>query len=118
MGELEDRINSVLSDPKQMEQIMDMARSLMGGEETPPKANGLGALLQNHTGGGAVDPGLLSRLAGLMNGGADGDRRALLEALTPWLSARRREKLERAMRMARLARVASAVLGETGGGHV
>lgn len=117
MGELEDRINSVLSDPKQMEQIMDMARSLMGGEEPPKQGGGLASLLQG-VGGGAPDPGLLGRLSGLMNTGADGDRRALLEALGPWLSAKRREKLERAMRMARLARVASAVLGETGGGHV
>lgn len=116
MGELEDRINSVLSDPKQMEQILDMARSLMGGEEPPKQGGGLGSLLQG--GGGGAETGMLGRLSGLMNTGADGDRRALLEALGPWLSAKRREKLERAMRMARLARVASAVLGETGGGHV
>ena len=102
MGELEDRISGVLNDPQQMEQIMNMARSLMGGEAPPEPA--------------APDPGLTARLGGLLRGsGGDGDRRALLEALKPWLSAKRREKLERAMRMARLARLASAALGETEG---
>ena len=31
MSELEDKINSLLSDPEQMEKITQMARSLMGG---------------------------------------------------------------------------------------
>ena len=31
MSELEDKINSILGDPKQMEQITKVARSLMGG---------------------------------------------------------------------------------------
>ncbi|MBQ6465305.1 MAG: hypothetical protein IJJ43_03465 [Oscillospiraceae bacterium] len=102
MGELEDRINSVLNDPRQMERIMDMARSLMGGE-TPPAS-----------GFEAPDPELTARLGSLLQSGG-GERRALLEALRPWLSPRRSEKLERAMRMARVARLASAALGETGG---
>ena len=102
MGELEDRINSVLNDPRQMERIMDMARSLMGGE-TPPAS-----------GFEAPDPELTARLGSLLQSGG-GERRALLEALRPWLSPRRSEKLERAMRMARGARRAAAALGETGG---
>lgn len=107
MSELEDRISGVLNDPRQMEQIMNMARSLMGGE-TPPESPPVEA----------PDPGLMARLGSLLqSSGGEGDRRALLEALKPWLSARRREKLERAMRMARLARLASAALGETGGEH-
>ena len=105
MGELEDKLGAVLNDPRQMEQIMAMARSLMGGEGAAPPP------------GPAPDAGLTERLAGLMKGGGapGGDRRALLESVKPWLSQGRREKLERALRMARLARLASTVLGETGG---
>ena len=106
MGELEDRISGVLNDPQQMEQIMSMARSLMGGEAPPAPQSAE-----------TPEPGLTARLGELLHGGGGGDRHALLEALKPWLSERRREKLERAMRMARLARLASAALGETGGEH-
>lgn len=117
MGELEDRISGVLNDPRQMEQIMAMARSLMGGGGGgAPSEGDLASLLGGAAaGGGAPEAPLLSRLGGLLKGGGDGERKALLEALKPWLSARRREKLERAVRMAQLARVATAVLGETGG---
>lgn len=117
MSELEDRISGVLNDPQQMEQIMAMARSLMGGGDgAAPSEGDLASLLGGAAGSGdAPEAGLLSRLGGLFKGGGEGDRRALLEALKPWLSARRREKLERAVRMAQLARVATAVLGETGG---
>ena len=38
MGELEDQLNSILSDPKQMEQIAGLARSLMGGGKGEGKA--------------------------------------------------------------------------------
>lgn len=124
MSELEDRINSVLNDPAQMEQIMGMAKSLMGGSEgtgaQPASSGGLSSLLQSAAGGDAAEAGLLNRLGGLLrDSGGDRDRRALLEAMKPWLSPRRRDKLDRAMRMAKLARLASAALGETGGeGHV
>ena len=37
MGELEDRLNSILSDPGQMEKIAGLARSLMGGESAAPE---------------------------------------------------------------------------------
>ena len=32
MGEFEDRINSVLNDPEQMDKIANLAKSLMGGD--------------------------------------------------------------------------------------
>ena len=118
MGELEERINSVLNDPKQMEQILGMARSLMGGggEAQSKDGGGLSSLLQGL--GSEPEPGLAERLGGLLReSGGERDRRALLEAMKPWLSERRRGKLERALRLAKLARLASFALGEEGG-HV
>ena len=108
MSELEDRINSILGDPEQMEKIAGLAKSLMGGEptqEAPPEAPEL-------------DPGMLRRLTQLMRGGdAPGREQALLRAMEPYLSEKRRGKMDRALKLARMARLARLALGETGDGH-
>ena len=110
MGELEDQLNSILSDPKQMEQIAGLARSLMGGGAAPerpgtPEPGGLG-----------IDPGLLKKLARAMKDGGDGREQALRRAMQPYLSEKRRGKMDRALRLAKLARIARLAMGETGGG--
>lgn len=108
MSELEEQLNSILSDPGQMEKIAGLARSLMGGEaqETPPAAGDLG-----------FDATLMQKLGRAMKaGGGNGRERALLEAMEPYLSDKRRGKLDRAMRLARFARIARLVMGEMGGG--
>ena len=99
MGELEDRLEAVLNDPRQMERIARMASSLMGGM-------GMGA-------GKGEGPGT--------GGGGEGGRenenkRRLLSALSPFLSAGRQQRLERALRVAAAARLARAALSEWGGG--
>ena len=112
MSELEDQLNSILSDPAQMEKIAGMARTLMGGGAAdapppgaPPAEPGL-------------DAGLLQKLGrALRAGGAESGReRALLEAMRPYLSEKRRGRMDRALQLAKLARVARFALGETGGG--
>lgn len=106
MGELEDRLNSILSDPGQMEKIAGLARSLMGGENPAPAAP-------------APDAALLQKLGGLMASSAQapGREQALLAAMRPWLSERRREKMDRALQLARMARLARLAMGEPGGGN-
>lgn len=99
MGELEDRLEAVLNDPRQMERIARMASSLMGGI-------GMGA-------GKGEGPG--------MGGGGEGGRgnenkRQLVSALSPFLSAGRQQRLERALRVAAAARLARAAMSEWGGG--
>ena len=107
MSELEEQLNSILSDPKQMEQIAGLARSLMGGDhgaEKPPERGDMG-----------FDPALLQRLMGAMKGGDTGREQALLKAMAPYLSEKRRGKMDRALKLARLARIARLAM-ETGGG--
>ena len=106
MGELEDRLNSILSDPGQMEKIAGLARSLLGGESAAPEPS-------------APDAGLLQKLGGLMaqNAQAPGREQALLAAMRPWLSEKRREKMDRALQLARMARLARIAMGELGGGN-
>ena len=108
MSEWEDQLNRILNDPEQMAQISQMAQSLMGGVDTA-EAPPLGAL-----GDLGLDAGTLGKLASLLRQEQQGDdkKQALLRALEPWLSEKRREKLERAMKLARLSRLAHLALGE------
>ena len=83
MNELEQQLNSILSDPKQMEQIAGLARSLMGdgAKNDPAREPG-------------PDTALLGRIASLMQSGGDGREQALLKAMEPYLSEKRRGKLK------------------------
>lgn len=109
MSEFEDKLNSVLGDPAQMEKIANLAKTLMGGdggaqEPSPEPFGGLD-----------IDPGLISRIGRLMNGDGDDNKQRLLQAMEPYLSEKRRGKMDKALKMARLARIAKAAMGEEGG---
>ncbi len=112
MSELEDKLNSILADPAQMEKIAGMARALMGGGDEAPAPAAAPAE-------GGFDAALLQKLSRAMQaGGAEsGKERALLAAMEPYLSEKRRGKMERALRLAKLARLARFAMGEAGDGH-
>lgn len=121
MSELEDRINSVLGDPKQLEKITKLAQSFMAGGSAPNEASGsapdaLGDMLKDAVGGGMpdLDPAMLARLSRAMSGGDKKRERALLEAMAPYMSEKRRSKMDRALRIARLAGIARLAMGELG----
>lgn len=107
MSEFEDKLNSVLGDPAQMEKIADLAKKLMGGD------GGTETAAPRSQGGLELDPGLIKRIGRLMNGGGD-DKQRLLEAMEPYLSEKRRVKMDKALKIARLARIVR-VMGEEGG---
>ncbi len=102
MSDWEEQLSSILGDPEQMGRIADLARSLMGGEEEPPAAppsspdtGALGSLMQSVMGGGGKDRA-----------------QTLLEAMKPWLSEKRRAKIDRAVKIARMAKLAEMAMGE------
>ena len=118
MAEFDDKLNSILSNPDAMSQIMQLAQSLGGGggEGTPPQQGPapawnpppsqspppLGALSSL---AGGLDPGLLSRLLPLiqeLGGQRESNARNLLYALRPYLRSDRQDKVERALQLARL----------------
>lgn len=107
MSEFEDKLNSVLGDPAQMEKIANLAKKLMGGNSDAQKPE------PEPFDGLDIDPGLISRVGQLMNSGSD-DKRRLLEAMEPYLSEKRRSKMDKALKIARLARIARA-MGEGNG---
>ena len=103
MSELEDRISSILNDPEQMDKITAMAQKLMGG--TQDKSGDIPGL----------DPSVLGRLGSIMNSGSD-DKTALLEAMKPYLSQKRRNKMDKALKVAKIARIARLAMDEGGEG--
>lgn len=103
-NELEEKLGAILSDPEMMGRIQAMARSL--GQAAPAQPEETGT---------PPDGGMVQALSGLaMQSGVDKNQQALLGALTPYLSRERLGKLENAMRAAKLARLASGLLGSGG----
>lgn len=105
MSELEEKLNSVLSNPQLMQQIMAMAQNIApGGAEQdtspPPKEKPP-----------EIDFKLLQKLSGIAQTGTiDRNQQSLLKALRPYLSHDRIGKLEKAMRAAKMAKFASGFL--------
>ena len=133
MSEFEDRIYSVLNDPEQMDKIASLAKSLMGGgAQSMDSGDGgmmgkLGELAKGLSGGGsagqespAIDPAMLGKIGRLMKAGnaQSSNERALLEAMKPYLTEKRRQKMDRALQLAKLARIARIAMGEMGEGDV
>ena len=103
MDDFEDKLTSILNNPEMMGKIMNMAQSF-GGQEAAPSEELL------------PDPGMLKSLAGMARqSGIDNQQQTLLKALHPYLSGQRIQKLENAMRAAKMAKLAVSVLGVQGG---
>lgn len=133
MSELEDKLNSLLSNQDAMAQVMQLAQSLSqsgagaadsGSAASPPppqsgaaagnampSAGDLNAMLSQLTGG--LDPALLSRLLPVlsqMNRNESSETSALLYALQPFLRDKRRDKVVRAAQLAKLIHLAKVFL--------
>lgn len=139
MGEFEEKLNSVLSNPEAMSQIMNLAQSLNlggpggespppGGEEAPPPPESAGST--NSEGGGLgdlagllgqIDPKMIQRilpLIGELNGGGNDERMQLLYALRPFLKPERRDKVERAAKTAHMIHIGKKLLLSMGDQNV
>ena len=120
MDDMEQKLNSILGNPEMMAQIMSMAQSFgLGKSEAPPQADP--PPKQDHPISKApslpagVDMAMLKKMYGFaQNANIDRNQQALLKALSPYLSHARVLKLEKAMRAAKIAGVATAALGTQG----
>ena len=110
MNEMEEKLGTILNNPQMMQTIFSMAQNL--GQEYTPEANSN----QNPTADlPEIDFSMLQKLSGLAGQSSiDSQQKALLQALSPYLSNGRISKLERAMRAAHIARVASAFVNSGG----
>lgn len=115
MSEFEDKLNSILSNPEELEKITRMAAQLMGGGEHGA-ADGPSPDAACAAGVPDFDPGMIGRIGKLLGGmERKNDRGALIGALLPYLRPERQAKLQKAMRMAKMARLAGRAMREYGG---
>ena len=121
MSELEEKLNSILSDPEAMAQVMNLAQSLsaQAGGTAPTDApappaqdsgSDVSAMLSRAV--SSLDPELLRLLPVLsqLNREESSQTAALLYALRPFLREDRRGKVERAVQLARLIHLAKEFL--------
>ena len=103
MENLESGLEAILSNPQMMQQIMSIAQNFQSEPAPPPPQT---------AGGPELDFATIQRLTSLIGKtGIDPQQKALLQALRPYLSGQRIQKLEKAMRAAKLAGIASSFLG-------
>lgn len=115
-GDIGAMLESVLSDPKQMEKIAEMAKGLMG-EEPSHRESKPEHMAPERAGGHEIDAGMLSVLGGMFGGKEPQTRSAaLLMAMRPYMRPEKQEKLDRAMKIARIVHIAGIVMKEYGGG--
>lgn len=112
MDDMTSQINTILNNPEMMQKIMNLANSMGGnsGEEnrSPAPQEPPAASFPD------IDFSVMQKLAGFAGkANIDSNQRSLLKALTPYLSKDRIGRLERAMRAAKLAGMASVLLGNT-----
>lgn len=99
MEDLESKLGAVLNNPEMMQKIMSFAQSFNQSSE-PAKQ-------EVPVGGFDIDPSMIQRISGLAKqSGIDKNQLSLLRALNPYLSRQRIQKLERAMRAAKMASMA------------
>ena len=109
MDDFESKLGQILGNPEMMGKIMSMAQSFSSQappaapepESPPPEAPMP-----------EMDFDAIRKLTGLMGrAGVDSEQKALLSALAPYISSSRIRKLEKAMRAAKLAGIATSFLG-------
>lgn len=123
MSDLEAKMGTILNDPEMMQKIMALAQTLNQSDSTPkqdappPKPEPSTTSVQENAGFPlqGLDLSMIQKLSGFAKqSGIDKNQQALLRALNPYLSRERITKLEKAMRAAKMATMASSILGTTG----
>lgn len=102
MGDFEDKLSSIMNNPEIMQKIMSLAQNMQQPEQEAPAAPSFPD----------IDMSLLQKLSGFaQQSSIDKNKQNLLHALSPFISAGRIAKLERAMRAAKMAGLATSLLG-------
>lgn len=123
MDDFEEKLNSILASPEAMGQIMALADSISGkasssaGETVEVQEETSSANLSSPLSFlSDLDPKLLQKASSLLGEYTRGgdEKTALLNAMRPFLSEERKPRLDKAMQIARIARVIRAALREFG----
>lgn len=111
MGDFEEKLDSILNNPQAMSQIMALAQSL-GGTSAPSATEPPPPPPPSSDMGLQLDPRLLSNIVSLLGqyNSNDDQRVALLNALRPFVKEQRYAKLDKAIQIAKLSRMARMAL--------
>ena len=111
MAEFEDKLNSILSNPDLMGQIMSMAGAMnQQPPPPPPQPTGFGSL--------PFDPGAMAGMMQMLKATQlEPKQRNLIQALRGFVPDDRLIRLEKAMQASLIARFASSAMNQ-GGNHV
>ena len=114
MAEFEDKLNSILSNPALMSQIMAMAGSIGQSAPPPPQPPPQQPPKSTAPEGFPFDPGALQGIMALLKSTQiDQRQQNLLRALEGYLPQDRLKKLATAMQAARIAKYASGALTQS-----
>lgn len=122
MDSFDEKLNKLLQNPEALAQVAALAQGFGAGQksqaepaQTPPAGGTidpgiLGAL-------GSLDPKMLTGIAGLLGDltATDDRRTQLLTALRPYVRKTRQDKMDRAVQLLQLSKVARRALGMFGG---
>ena len=136
MSEWEEKLNTLLSDPDAMAQVMNIAQNLSqqmgqsgGSAPPPPPAGGAAGPAPSASPTpppqgdpssllGGIDPGMIAKLLPVLsqlNRPESGETAAFLRALRPFLKPERQDKVERAAQLARFIHLGKTLLLSEGG---
>ena len=115
MDDMEQKINAILGNPQMMSQLMSMAQSLSGSQQEAPSAEPAAPAPKPASLPAGIDLNMMQKVAGIaQRTGIDRNQQQLLKALSPYLCKERITKLEKAMRAAKIAGLATSFLGSGG----
>lgn len=110
MSEFDEKLNKILSSPEEMEKIAELARSFSEGTKSggENKKNGRN---ESHS---MPDPRLISAMSRIMGSysGFESGKEELLGSIKPYLGAKRRETIDKALEITRLAKLAKLAITE------
>ena len=129
MSDFEEKLNSILSNPDAMAQVMNLAQSLGGSigvtaspsPEPSVKPSGNEGRAKPADLFSGIDPALITKLLpllGELNQTGSDERLQLLYALRPFLKPERQDKVERAVKAARLIHIGKKFLMTMGESNV
>lgn len=123
MEDLENKINAILSSPESMERIMQLARAFSGSDNSGSPATSQADAADsggNTDSLAGFDPQVMQMLTkAIKEFSTPSDTERLISAIKPYLSRSRVEKVDKALSICRLAKIARKVFPEFGGsGHV
>lgn len=120
MEEMESKLGAILNNPDMMQKIMTLAQSFsQTGSAKQDSAAGKVAepsapVKQEFPQFPELDISMLQKVSSFARqSNIDNKQQALLQALNPYLSSQRITKLEKAMRAAKMASLASVFFGKT-----